>query len=136
MTTMIAKYLGKLRVESVHAQSGAKIVTDAPLDNGGTGEAFSPTDLCVTALGACALTIMGKYGETHDCDITGASVHLEKKMGTNPRRIASIDVVFTFPDKEYTDRQKAGLEKAARTCPVHHSLHPDVEQKFIFKWAR
>ena len=134
MTTISARYLGNLRVECVHEQSGASIVTDAPTDNGGKGEDFSPTDLCATALGACAMTIMGKYGETHDCDITGATLRIEKRMGTAPRRIVAIDVIFTFPDKKYTDRQKAGLEKAALTCPVHHSLHPDLEQKFVFNW--
>jgi uncharacterized OsmC-like protein len=133
---MSEKYLGNLRVECVHEQSGSKIITDAPLDNGGKGESFSPTDLCATALGACAMTIMGMYGEAHGCDVTGATVHVEKKMGSNPRRIVGIEVVFTFPDKEYTGQQKAGLEKAARTCPVHHSLHPDMEQNFTFKWAR
>lgn len=136
MTIMSETYLGNLRVECVHQQSGTVIVTDAPTDNGGKGEAFSPTDLCATALGACALTIMGKYGETHGCDISGATVQIEKKMGVNPRRITGIDVTFTFPDREFTDKQKAGLEKAALTCPVHHSLHPDLEQKFVFKWAK
>lgn len=136
MTIMTAKYLGDLRVECVHEQSGATIITDAPTDNNGKGEAFSPTDLCAMALGACAMTIMGMYAKNHDCDITGATVHIEKTMAKNPRRISKLDVVFTMPDREYTERQKQSLEHAALTCPVHHSLHPDMEQNIVFKWAR
>jgi uncharacterized OsmC-like protein len=131
-----AKYLGNLRVECTHEQNGSKIITDAPLDSGGKGESFSPTDLCAVALATCAMTTMGMYGDAHGCDVTGATVHVEKKMGTNPHRIVSIEVAFTFPDKEYTDRQKAGLERVARICPVHNSLHPDIEQNFSFKWVR
>ena len=136
MTIMTAKYLGDLRVECTHEQSGAKIITDAPTDNNGKGEAFSPTDLCATALGACAMTIMGMYAGSHGCDITGATVHIEKSMAKDPRRIGRIDVVFTMPDQDYTEHQKQGLERAALTCPVHRSLHPDMEQNLVFKWAR
>lgn len=132
---MNAKYLGGLHVECNHVQSGALITTDAPTDNGGKGGAFSPTDLCAMALASCAMTIMGKYGETHGCDITGATASVEKKMGENPRRIAAIDIVFTMPKKDFTEKQKQGLEKAAMACPVHRSLHPDMEQNFRFVWA-
>lgn len=134
MTVMTAKYLGELRVECTHEQSGNTILTDAPLDNQGKGEAFSPTDLVATALAACATTIMGIYSQTHGCDITGMTARIEKHMSATPRRIGRIDVVFTMPDKEYTDKQKQGLERAARTCPVHQSLHPDVEKNFVFNW--
>ena len=137
MTTMSGTYRGKLLVDSVHEQFGSTITTDAPVEVGGSGTFFSPTDLCALALGTCALTGMGRYGEAHGCDIIGTNVHVEKKMGTDPRRIASIEVVFTFPDKEYTDQQKVALENVALNCPMHHSLHPEmVEQKFTFKWAR
>ena len=136
MTVMTAKYLGNLRMECSHEQSGAVILTDAPTDNQGKGEAFSPTDLVATALAACATTIMGIYAQNHDCDITGTAVRIEKHMSKEPRRIGRIDVVFTMPDKEYTDRQKQGLERAALTCPVHKSLHPDMEQNFVFNWAK
>ena len=136
MTAMTVKYLGDLRTECTHLASGATIITDAPVDNNGKGEAFSPTDLCATALAACAVTIMGMYGQNHGCDITGTSVTVEKAMDTNPRRIAKVEVVFTMPDKDYTDKQKQGLERAALSCPVHHSLHPDIDQRLIFKWAR
>lgn len=135
MTVMSAKYLGNLRMECKHEQSGAVILTDAPTDNHGKGEAFSPTDLVATALAACATTIMGLYAQNHGFDITGTTVRIEKHMSADPRRIGRIDVVFSLPDKEYTDHQKQGLERAARTCPVHKSLHPDTEQNFVFEWA-
>ena len=109
MATVTAKYLGDLRVECTHVASGTKLVSDAPVDNNGKGEAFSPTDLCVTALASCAMTIIG---------------------------IGKIEVTFIMPDREYTDKQKTMIERAAHTCPVHLSLHPDVEQVFTFKWAK
>lgn len=136
MTVMTAKYLGELRVECTHGQSGTTIITDAPLDNNGKGQAFSPTDLCATALASCAMTIMGLYAQNHGCDITGTAIRIEKTMSADPRRIAIIDVAFTMPDRPYTNEQKQGIERAARTCPVHHSLHPDVEQRFTFLWKQ
>lgn len=136
MATVTAKYLGDLRTECVHVASGTKLVTDAPVDNQGKGEAFSPTDLCATALAACAMTIIGIYGRSHDVDVTGTTIEVTKTMNANPRRIGKIEVVFTMPDREYTDKQKLLIERAAHTCPVHLSLHPDVEQVFTFKWAR
>ena len=136
MATVTATYLGDLRVESVHAASGARLVTDAPVDNNGKGEAFSPTDLCVTALASCAMTIIGIYGKMHDVDVTGTTIEVTKTMSANPRRIGKLEVVFTMPDREYTDKQKTMIERAAHTCPVHLSLHPDVEQVFTFRWKR
>ncbi len=136
MATVTAKYLGDLRTECVHVASGTKLVTDAPVDNQGKGEAFSPTDLCATALAACAMTIIGIYGRSHDVDVTGTTIEVTKTMSANPRRIGKLEVVFTMPDREYTDKQKLLIERAAHTCPVHLSLHPDVEQVFTFKWAR
>ena len=136
MSSMTIRYLGDLHTECTHIASGSTIVTDAPVDNQGRGEAFSPTDLCALSLAACAVTTMGIYGRNHDCDITGTTVSVEKIMGSNPRRITAVEVVFTMPDKEYTDRQKQGLEHAALACPVHRSLHPDMEKKMTFTWAR
>ncbi|MBR5734455.1 MAG: OsmC family protein [Desulfovibrionaceae bacterium] len=137
MPTVTAKYLGNLRVECTHCATGTQIITDAPLDNHGKGEAFSPTDLCVTALASCAMTIIGIYGQAHDVDVTGTQIEVVKTMSANPpRRIAKIEVVFTMPDREYTDKQKIMIERAANTCPVHLSLHPDIEQIITFKWAK
>lgn len=136
MANVTVTYLGDLRTECTHPASGAVIITDAPVDNHGKGEAFSPTDMCAAALASCALTIMGLYAKNHDCDITGTAVSVTKTMSANPRRIAALEVTFIMPDKEYTGQQKASMEHAALTCPVHHSLHPDIEQKFSFTWAR
>ena len=122
MATVTAKYLGDLRVECTHVASGTKLVSDAPVDNNGKGEAFSPTDLCVT-------------GKMHNVDVVGTEIEVAKTMSANPRRIGKIEVTFIMPDREYTDKQKTMIERAAHTCPVHLSLHPDVEQVFTFKWA-
>ena len=105
------------------------------VDNNGKGEAFSPTDLCVTALASCAMTIIGIYGKMHNVDVVGTEIEVAKTMSANPRRIGKIEVTFIMPDREYTDKQKTMIERAAHTCPVHLSLHPDVEQVFTFKWA-
>lgn len=136
MATVTAKYLGDLRTECIHVASGARLVTDAPVDNQGKGESFSPTDLCATALASCAMTIIGICARAHDVDVTGTTIEVTKTMSANPRRIGKLEVVFTMPDRDYTDKQKLLIERAAHTCPVHLSLHPDVEQVFTFKWAR
>lgn len=136
MANMKAKYLGDLRVECTHLASGTTIVTDAPVDNQGKGEAFSPTDLCSTALAACAMTIIGIYGKKHDVDVSGMTASVTKEMSANPRRIGKIEVTFVMPDREFTDKQKTMIERAAHTCPVHLSLHPDVELVFTFKWSK
>ena len=130
-----AKYLGELRVECTHLQSGAVIVTDAPTDNQGKGEAFSPTDLCATALVTCAMTIIGIYGKNHNIDVDGMEAAVTKIMAANPRRIQRIEVTITMPDKKYNEKEKASIERAAHSCPVHASLHQDMEQVFVFKWA-
>ncbi|WP_300127602.1 amidohydrolase family protein [Desulfovibrio sp.] len=136
MATVTAKYLGDLRTECVHVASGTTLVTDAPVDNQGNGESFSPTDLCATALATCAMTIIGIYGRSHGVDVNGATIEVTKTMSANPRRIAKIEMIFHMPDRDYTDHQKMMIQRAALTCPVHLSLHPDVEQVFTFKWAR
>ena len=137
MATITGKYLGDLRVESTHTASGATLITDAPLDNQGKGEGFSPTDLCVASFGSCALTIMGIFAKNHGLDITGTTMEINKVMSANPpRRIARIEVVYTMPDRDYSDKDKKSLERAADTCPVRLSLHPETEQKVIFKWAK
>ena len=134
MATVKAKYLGNLRVECTHLQSGTTIITDAPTDNHGKGEAFSPTDLCATSVAACAMTIMGIYAQEHGIDLTGTEIEITKAMSANPRRIASVDVVFHMPARPFSAKEKTVLERAAHTCPVHMSLHPDVKQNFVFDW--
>ena len=132
MTVMTAKYLGDLRVGWVHEQSGSTLTTD----NNGKGEAFSPTDLCATALASCAMTIMGIFAQEHGLDVTGTTIEVTKIMGENPRRISEIQVVYTMPDKGYTEKDKKSLERAAHTCPVRLTLDKDVQQNISFNWAR
>lgn len=134
MTTVRATYLGGLRVECEHLQSGTKIVTDAPVDNHGKGESFSPTDICATSLAACMMTIMGIYANTAGIDVAGTEIEITKVMSAEPRRIGEVKVVFNMPDKAYSDKDKKALERAAHTCPVHFSLSENLVQTVIFNW--
>lgn len=136
MASMTVEYLGNLRCECTHLASGAKIITDAPVDNKGKGEAFSPTDLCSTSLAACMMTIMGIYAQEHGCDVTGTRLSVTKVMSADPRRIGKIRVELDMPDREFTDREKKALEHCCNTCPVHLSLDPGVEQEIVLNWAR
>lgn len=124
-------YLGDLRTEATHLASGKKIVTDAPVDNMGKGEAFSPTDLMSTSLATCMLTLMGIACNTYKLNIDGAQAEVTKIMAANPRRVSEIYVTITMP-KKYSDREKAILETAARTCPVALSINPAIIQKIEF----
>lgn len=132
--TVHTRYLGDLHTEAEHLQSGTKIKTDAPVDNGGKGECFSPTDLLATALGGCMLTIMGKAAKVHGFDIDGTEVNISKIMGTEPRRIVEVVVEMTFPH-DYEPKVKKILELAAHECPVANSLHPDLKQTVIFHFG-
>ena len=126
MATIKGTYKGNLRNEMTHVQSGNTILTDAPTDNHGKGEAFSPTDLACAALAGCMMTSMGISAQGHKFDIEGTTYEVTKTMNADPRRIGKIDIVFNFPEKEYTEKQKALLWAAAESCPVGRSLHPDV----------
>jgi putative redox protein len=134
MTSKIT-YLGDLRTECTHLQSGQSIITDAPLDNNGKGEAFSPTDLTATSLGTCMVTIMGIAARNHGIDINGTELQITKHMSAAPRRISQIDVTLMMPNLPYTAKDKKLLEVAARTCPVTLSLHPDIFQNIKFVWS-
>lgn len=126
------KYKGNLRVELTHMPSGSVIETDAPIDNNGKGEKFSPTDLAASALGTCMLTVMGIVAERDGVKFNETSFRLEKHMATDmPRRIKKIILEIQMP-KGLTDIQKKKLEKTAATCPVHHSLHPSIEMDIQF----
>ena len=133
---MISKveYKGDLRTEAVHLSSGNAIVTDAPVDNQGKGEAFSPTDLVATALASCMLTIMGIVAKRDGIEIEGATAEVEKIMSQSPRRIGEIRIRLIFKDPlDDMDREK--LERAARTCPVSGSLHDEVREiiEFVYE---
>jgi putative redox protein len=133
MVQMDVVYEGKLRCKAKHGPSGNEIATDAPKDNQGRGEAFSPTDLVGAALGTCMLTIMGIYAQRHNLDLVGSSVRVEKEMVTEPiRRIGKLTVKFSV--RGVPEPQRATLERAALTCPVHQSLHPDVKIVTEFKY--
>lgn len=128
METVHTIYRGDLRTIAVHLQSGSEIITDAPADNQGKGEAFSPTDMVATALGSCMMTIMGIAARTHEFDVDGTELSITKIMQSNPRRIGEIVVNIDFPPVAYTEKQKKILQVCAETCPVALSLHPDVKQ--------
>ena len=134
MTTIRTKYAGDLRTKAVHLQSGNEIITDAPVDNKGRGEAFSPTDLLAASLGSCMLTIMGIAASTHGFVIDGTEMHITKIMAANPRRVAGVKVEFTMPKNNFTDDQKKIIDRAARTCPVALSLSPEINQEVIFNY--
>ena len=135
MVEISIKYLGDLRCEARHEPSGTVITTDAPVDNEGLGESFSPTDLAATSLGACMLTIMGIAARKQGVDLGDTQVKVLKEMTPKPpRRIAKLTVVFTIP-LPASHEKRAMLEEAARNCPVHLSLDPGVEQEMGFDWV-
>lgn len=135
MSTSKVKYLGALRTESVHIQSGSIIVTDAPKDNYGKGEAFSPTDLLATSLANCMISIMGIVAARDGASsIDGTIAEVTKVMYQEPRRVGEIHVKLTFPKYNYSEKERKIYEHAAKTCPVAKSLHPDIEQRIEFVW--
>ncbi len=134
MVKITGKYEGGLRTSAVHGPSGTKLFTDAPVDNHGKGESFSPTDLLATSLGCCMLTIMGIVAERNGLDIGSTTFEVLKEMtSTPPRRVAKLTVTFTMPAALSPDN-RTRLEQAAKTCPVHHSLHPDVSCDISFNY--
>ena len=134
MTTSVVVYSGNLRTESQHLQSGETITTDAPIDNKGTGEAFSPTDLAATSLANCMMTVMGIVANRHNINIEGTRANVEKFMGVNPRRIVEIKIDFHFPNN-YDTATKKLLEQAALNCPVAKSLSESISQNIDFNYG-
>lgn len=134
MNTLTTEYKGTLRTENVHTRSGSLVITDAPVDNQGKGEAFSPTDLVCTALSSCMLTTMGILANRENIDIKGLKTEVVKIMSSNPRKIAEIQVTLSHPTLQVTDEQKQKLKNAALTCPVALSLHDSVKQNVIFNF--
>lgn len=135
MATSSVKYLGKLRTEAVHLESGTTILTDAPKDNNGEGQAFSPTDLVATALASCMISIMGIVSRRDQITpIDGAKAEVTKIMYAEPRRIGEIHIRISFPPNTYSDKEKKIYEHAAFTCPVAKSIHPDIKQDILFIW--
>ena len=133
--TSKAEYLGNLRVKNTHLKSGNSYLTDAPTDNHGKGEAFSPTDTVATALGNCMLTTMGIKAKKANLNLKGAYAEVTKIMAANPRRIAEVLIDIYFPEN-YSDKHKKILENTARQCPVLQSLHPDMKKEINFYYDK
>lgn len=128
------QYTGDLHCDAEHLKSGKTLETDAPVDNNGKGEAFSPTDLMSTSLGLCMITIMGIKARTMGFDLEGTRIEVDKVMASNPRRIESIGLKLILPAGISIDNQRI-LEAAGRACPVAKSLHPDLIQNVEFHWG-
>lgn len=132
MTSKVT-YLGDLRTSSIHIQSGSEIISDAPVDNNGKGEAFSPTDTVANALASCMMTIMGIKARDLNVDLKGSSAAVTKIMNAEPRRIGAIEIVFEMLGVE-DQKSRTILERAAVTCPVHLSLNDAIEKRITFNW--
>ncbi|RXR19418.1 OsmC family peroxiredoxin [Flavobacterium amnicola] len=133
MATSKVTYVGDLKTSSIHINSGSEIISDAPLDNNGKGEAFSPTDTVANALASCMFTVMGIKASDLEVDFSGSTAEVTKIMGTDPRRITEIHITFSMsinPD----DKTKTILERTAMTCPVFFSLHPEIKKEIVFNW--
>ena len=133
MSTSKVTYLGKLRTENQHLKSCATFITDAPTDNRGKGEAFSPTDTVATGLANCMLTTMGIKADDMGISMDGATAAVIKIMASNPRRIARIEIEMHLPEN-ISQKHRTILENTARTCPVELSLHPDIERDLQLHW--
>lgn len=135
MATIKTEYLGNLRTRAKHVKSANALITDAPIDNHGKGEAFSPTDLLATSLASCMFTIMGIAADANGIDVVGIKADTDKIMESNPRRVSRLDIQITFPEgKEYSEEQRSILEKAALSCPVYQSLSEKMEKNISFNW--
>ena len=128
-------YKGSLRCEAKHLQSGSMIETDAPTDNKGKGERFSPTDMLCVSLATCIVTTMGIKGADMDIDLTNTSVEVTKHMLPDPRRVAKIEVKLNMPSAlQLDEKDKAILERVGNNCPVTKSLHPDMQVEIQYNW--
>lgn len=133
MTTSIVKYLGDLRNSSMHLHSGTEILNDAPVDNHGKGEAFSPTDMVANSLATCMLTIMAIKANDMGLELKGTTAEVTKVMAADPRRISEIHITFQMNLANDT-KSRTILERSALTCPVYYSLHPDIKKIIAFNW--
>ncbi len=135
MVAIDIKYEGNLRTTCIHRPSGEELTTDAPVDNQGKGEYFSPTDLLAASLGSCVLTLMGIAAKQLGIDISGTRLSVEKEMKAAPARMLGRLTLNIYCPSSFDPKITGQLEKAGRGCPVHHSLHPDVLQEFHFHWG-
>lgn len=135
MPTSTLKYLGNLRTEMTHVKSGQVVITDAPIDNNGKGEAFSPTDLMSSSLCACMITIMGIAAQNHGFSIDGATAEITKIMSAEPRKVAEIHIEIKFPTNNYSDKEKKIIEHITKTCPVALSMNESVSQEIKLTYS-
>jgi len=135
METSRITYTGDLRTEAVHVKSGQMFITDAPTDNQGRGEAFSPTDLLATSLGICAITVVGIAARTHGFNVDETMIKITKIMASDPRRVGEVIVEMDFPPVKYSEKEKQIIRHTINTCPVGQSLHPDLKQTFIINFS-
>lgn len=133
MATSKVTYLGDLRTSSIHLNSGSEIISDAPLDNNGKGQAFSPTDTVANGLATCMFTVMGIKARDLNIDLTNTTAEVTKIMAAEPRRISEIHIVFNM-NIDAEEKSRIILERTANTCPVNYSLHPDIKQEITFNW--
>jgi uncharacterized OsmC-like protein len=133
MATSKVTYLGGLRTSSTHLQSGSELISDAPVDNHGKGEAFSPTDTVANGLATCMMTVMGIKALDLGVDFTGSTAEVTKVMAAEPRRISEIHITFDM-NLSADDKTRTILERTAETCPVNFSLHPDIKRVIVFNW--
>ncbi len=133
MSTSKVLYTGQLRTSNTHIKSGNSYITDAPTDNNGRGEAFSPTDTVATGLANCMLTVMGIKAQQMDGSMDDSYANVTKTMASNPRRISAIKVEMYLP-AHYSEKDRKILTNTANTCPVHYSLHPDIEKDISLHW--
>jgi putative redox protein len=132
---MTVTYQGSLRNQATHLRSGNVLTTDAPLDNNGKGEAFSPTDLLCTSLATCMITLMGITAESKGIVVGNISAEIEKVMASNPRRVSEIHIALQIQNMNYTEREKTILEQAALACPVAKSLNLEIAQEVSFRYT-
>jgi putative redox protein len=132
MATIHTEYTGELRTKAVHLKSGKELITDAPVDNNGRGEAFSPTDLLAASLGSCMITIAGMAAQAHGFSIDGTTIDITKIMASNPRRVSEVIVELHFPKNNFTEKQQELIRVACLNCPAAKSLHPDLRQTVVF----
>ena len=136
MTSTVV-YEGELRTVGTHLQSGTVIQTDAPNDNQGKGERFSPSDLVATALGSCMMTIMGIKARDLEIDLKGTRIEIQKVMAPDPRRIVAVNLTFHFPEElDLNEKERTIMERAAHTCPVIYSIHPEIKVNTEFNWKK
>jgi len=134
METIRTEYTGELRTIATHVASGNTLITDAPLDNQGKGETFSPTDLLATSYGSCMITVIGIAANTHGFSIDGTKLKITKIMASNPRHVGELIVEMDFPANNYSEKVKEIIRHTAITCPVALSLHPDLKQTIHFNF--